>query len=82
MSGMRTVIRTDQFSNRLPLVEPCAVRADEFLEGSEWVLARDPHQGVQLTPRIWKLDLNPSAGGDLTLYYTFDEENVFLIWID
>lgn len=67
--------------------------AEEFCRGAEWVLARDPTQGTQVSESVWFLPsayyiAEPdvaSAGGTyyatLVIYYTFDDERVTLLSI-
>lgn len=54
-------------------------RADEFLEGVETILSRDPESGFRLEESsVWFI-----AGHtvDVALYYTFDENHVYFLSI-
>jgi hypothetical protein len=54
-------------------------RADEFLEGAETILSRQPESGYQLEDSsVWFV-----AGHtvDLALYYAFDEDHVYFLSI-
>ena len=61
-------------------IEPNVRRADEFLEGAETVLSRQPDSGYQLNnSKVWFI---PGHTVALALYYTFDENNVYLLSIE
>lgn len=68
------------------LVAGGAKAADEFIEGVEWALARNATIGTQITtddPPVWFLPI--AAAPRVTpigVYYTFDDDHVYLIWID
>jgi hypothetical protein len=60
-------------------IQPLVPLADEFTEGAETVLSRQPESGVQLgESNVWFI------GGhtvDAALYYTFDENRVYFMSI-
>jgi hypothetical protein len=59
-----------------------AVRADEFVEGAEFVLARDPRNGVEIPgTQVWFMPMAPIGEDQTTLYYTFDETTIWLLSI-
>jgi hypothetical protein len=79
---VRTIVRTKEFERNLLLIEPDVSRSDEFLEGVEWVLARDPDIGLRLTEDVWSLDTSEFALIEpMTVYYTFDDDHVWLLSI-
>jgi hypothetical protein len=52
-------------------------RADEFLEGAETILSRQPESGFQLEgSSVWFISGHTV---DLAIYYTFDDDNVYLL---
>ncbi len=51
------------------------VRADEFVDGVVRILCRNPRAGAQIGERIW---LIPMAIGPHVIYYTFDDDSVYL----
>lgn len=60
-----------------------AQRADEFVDGAKWVLARNPHKGhrigdthVWFIPNETIVDVLP-----VVIYYTFNENHVYLLSI-
>jgi hypothetical protein len=42
--------------------------ADEFVEGAEFILARDPQIGSALGNGIWFLPMAPIRGAQIALY--------------
>lgn len=83
MAEMRTVVRTERFEAKLILIEPCAARSDEFLLAAEWLLSRAPTEGVHIVDGVWKLGMGPHVPGvRLNLYYTFNDETVYWLWIE
>jgi hypothetical protein len=76
---IRTIIRARRFEEEMALIEPDVQRADEFLEGTETILSRQPWSGYQLDEsRVWFI---PGLRVDLALYYAFDENNVYFLSI-
>jgi hypothetical protein len=77
---IRTIIRDKRFERELAEIERNVRRADEFLEGAETILSREPERGCQLDDSsVWFI-----AGHtvDLAIYYTFDADNVYLLSIE
>jgi hypothetical protein len=85
---LRTIVRTHPFEERLRQLLKTGTRgADEFIEGAEWALARRATIGTQITTgptQVWILPIveQVSRLDPVVLYYTFDADNVYLIWID
>jgi hypothetical protein len=60
-------------------IEANVRRADEFVEGAETVLSRQPESGFQLDEsNVWFI---PGHTVDAALYYTFDEDKVYFLSI-
>ncbi len=79
MANLRTVIRSERFERELSAIEPNVKRADEFLEGAETILSREPELGHRLgNSQVYFI-----AGWtvDLSLYYTFSHDEVILLSI-
>ena len=81
---MRGIVEEARFAEDLAAIEPDAMRADEFIDGAKWILARDDRQGPQVAPDscVWFLPMNdvPDAPS-LILYYTFDQKQVYFLSI-
>jgi hypothetical protein len=80
---LRRVIWEHRFERELQALIADAADADRFVEGAEFLLARDPEIGFQLEPGsdIWFLPMAPIDGQQVSLYYTFDEKTVWLLSI-
>jgi hypothetical protein len=74
----------EPFARQLREIIPEAERADEYIEGAEWVLSRDPTYGTQLNGSdVWFLPMeNVPDMPSIVLYYTFDDERVYFISIE
>jgi len=74
----------EPFERQLREIIPDARRADEYVEGAERVLSRDPTYGTQLDDSdVWFLPIEhvPDMPA-VVLYYTFNDERVFFISIE
>ena len=81
---MRGIVKEARFEEELSEIEPDAKRADEFLEGAEWVLGREPRRGTCVGDDscIWFLPMHDvSDAPSLIVYYTFNESKVYLLSI-
>ncbi len=83
---LRDVRREPQFEEEMAAIEPSVRRADEFLHGAEWLLARDPARcgrPVEFDSSVWRMVTDDSANMDpLVIYYTFDDDAVCLLSIE
>ena len=77
----RQVIRERSFERELRALIQDAREADDFVEGAEFVLARDPEIGSPLGEGIWFLPMAPIGRAQPALYYTFDKSTVTLLAI-
>ena len=80
---LREVIREHEFEEQLERLLPNMEEADGFTLGAEFVLAREPRDGVPADAdgSIWALPMCPVGGRQVTLYYTFDERTVTFVAI-
>lgn len=81
---LRTIRQEPLFQEQLEAIEPDVRRADEFLRGVEWLLARNPTFGQQVAPnsKVWAVASNEAPTiPNLIVYYTFDENMVYLLHI-
>ena len=81
--NLRRVVREHRFERELRRLIADAIEADEFVEGAEWLLARDPFIGSQVEANspVWFLPMAPVGDVQVSLYYTFDESTVWLLSI-
>lgn len=80
MDKFRTIVKNPLFEQNLTQLEFDAVRADEFTEGAEFVLSRNPEYGTAIAKRVWFLPMwQPAEGKRVNLYYTFDENHVYFL---
>jgi hypothetical protein len=76
----REIVKNPLFEQDLSRLEFDAVRADEFTEGAEFVLARNPEYGTKIGVHVWFLPMwRPGEGKSVNLYYTFDSDHVYFL---
>lgn len=76
---LRTVIWEQRFEQDFARLKRRARRVKDFVDASEWALARDPYRGVQIPhTQIWVLTSRTVAYRlpPVTLYYTFDDNEI------
>ena len=77
---IRTIIRDRRFEQEMARIEPSVPRADEFLEGAEAILSRQPESGFQLEgSSVWFISGHTV---DIVLYYTFDDDHVYFLSVE
>lgn len=82
MEHPRQVVREHRFERELRALIRDSREADAFVEGAEFLLARDPVAGQPTAePPIWALPMALIAGEQIVLYYTFDDSTVWLLSI-
>ena len=84
LSNLREVIYEPQFDDELTRIQPDFFRADECLQGAEWLLARAPEQGYRGNPRssVWILPVVDVPNfPPVVIYYTFDDRYVYMLSI-
>ena len=77
----RQVIRERRFERELRALISDARVADAYVEGAEFVLAREPEAGEPISPAVWVMPMAPVKGRQVALYYAFDESTVWLLSI-
>jgi hypothetical protein len=80
----RSIRWEERFENEFREIMPDIRRADEFLAGVDWKLSRNPETGVLAYPdsAVWMLFMHElPESPSLTIYYTFDDEYVYLLSI-
>jgi len=77
---LREIVKEPQFEDELRELESDQLRADEFVEGAEFVLSRNPEYGTHIGKHVWFLPMwSVSKGKSVSLYYAFDNDRVFLL---
>jgi len=80
---LHTIVEEHYFALQLKRIIPDAERADEFMDGARWVLARDPTAGYQVSESVWFLPMADSPETlAVNLYYTFNETYVYFLAIE
>jgi hypothetical protein len=77
----RSTVRESDFEEQLVRLIPNVEEADDFTLGAEVILSIDPEAGAPTEDGVWILPMFPVDQRDVYLYYTFDEETVWLMWI-
>jgi hypothetical protein len=74
---IRTIIRDKRFEQEMARIVPNVRRADEFLEGAETILSRQPESGFRLgDSNVWFISGHTV---DIALFYTFDDDHVYFL---
>ena len=75
------VVREEAFEEELLFLIPDEREADDYVEGAEYILARDPRAGdfIGGEPEIWVMPMAPIRGQEVGLLYTFNELTVFFV---
>ena len=75
---MREIIEEHRFSLELHDIIRQSRRADDFIDGAKWTLARNPQAGKRIgTSDVWFLAMEEIPDFlPVVLYYTFDENFV------
>jgi hypothetical protein len=77
----REVVREITFEQEARFLLGGDREADAFVEGAEFILARDPEAGFLIggDPPLWFMPMAPIEEQQVSLFYTFDERTVFLM---
>ena len=77
---IRTIVKDERFEFEMAKLELHVRRADEFIEGTEIILARNPEAGCPLEgSQVWFICGHTV---DAALYYTFDSDHVYFLSIE
>jgi hypothetical protein len=78
---MRTCCWEKRFEAELKRIEPNSKRADNLICGIDWVLARDPEQGINVdaSPVWYIVSRDIPKARNLVIYYTFSAETVYFL---
>lgn len=74
----RAISYTPEFDEHLAAISGDFYRADECLQGLEWVLVRDPTLGYQshAAPNVWYYPLVRGDFPPVCVFYTFNDEKL------
>jgi hypothetical protein len=75
-------VREHSFERQLRALVRQAIPADPFVEGAEYLLARDPLIGSTDDPNVWFLPMAPIGEKQVALYYAFDNATIWLLGIE
>jgi hypothetical protein len=81
---MRTIVREQLFEKQLKRIEKDFERADQFIQGVEWVLCKNPEAGYQVRDDspVWGIAAQPDLTAEpVVVYYTFNDTHVYLLSI-
>lgn len=81
---MRSAQYDHRFEAQLQSFQPDFWRHDEFMQGVEWVLCRDPMRGFQTaeSSSVWVFPAQGNNGvPDCAIYYAFNMNYVFFLSI-
>lgn len=83
MDKLREIVKNPRFEQDLGQIHFDAMRADEFTEGAEFVLSRNPEYGTKIAKGVWFLPMwRPAEGKNVNLYYTFDSDHVYFLALE
>lgn len=81
----RSIEHTEQYEREMQAIMPDARRADEFIEGTVWLLCRRPEYGTPIVAgssvRFVSVTKEAVDIPPLVLYYTFNENYVYFLSI-
>ncbi len=79
----REIIEEDRFKQELAQIINEPRRADEFIDGTKWLLTRSPEAGKQIgRSHVWFIPAHPNQSIlQVVIYYTFDSDFVNLLSI-
>ncbi|MCX6557706.1 MAG: hypothetical protein NTW95_09810 [Candidatus Aminicenantes bacterium] len=81
-SSYRTIVEGKQYSKELAALINDPKRADEFVEGIQYVLAREPNS-IEATclDQNYPLWFIPCSCNDIVIFYTYDDNEITLLSI-
>ena len=75
---IRTIVRDPEFEHEMAQLQSSVQRADEFLEGAETILSREPESRCRMEDgsNVWFVSGHTL---DIAIYYTFDADHVYFL---
>jgi hypothetical protein len=83
-SARRSIVRSEEFEEQLSGLIPDPEAADEYIAPAEDVLSVNPGLGssaANVRVPMYILPLQPLRGKTVTLFYSFNADFVFLLYI-
>lgn len=81
---IRSIVYDPEFDKELAAISHDFQRADEFIFGVDWILARQPEVGQQLRPDspVWQISAAdfPHTPA-VVIFYAFDDDRVYVLAI-
>ncbi|HEX8297371.1 MAG TPA: hypothetical protein VF593_13790 [Chthoniobacteraceae bacterium] len=75
----RSIVHEHEFERELRALVEGAEAADEFVAAAKFLLSYDPEIGSRTDDvAVWCLPMNVISGAEVWLFYSFDEETVWL----
>ena len=81
----RSVIYEHRFDADRARLRRGARRIDDFIDAAEWVLCRDPYQGIQIPgTQVWALTSRNYAYRlrPIIIYYAFNADEVYFLSVE
>jgi hypothetical protein len=74
------IVEEERFREELAVLHPNPIRADEFVDGVKNMLCKDPTppEATKIGGKVWFL---PMRLGKAVVYYTFNDDYVYLLSI-
>ena len=82
VSALRDIVYEPAFEDDMKAIHADFFRVDEFIQGAEWVLARQPETGTRIEDgsNVWCLPVAPSRSfRPAMLFYTFNDRKVWML---
>ena len=81
---MRSVVYEHAFDEQMRAFQPDFFLYDQFLQGIEWILGREPTYGTFINDsNVWVLACDGSYGvPNVVIYYTFNANYVYMLGVE
>jgi len=79
----RQIVHEHEFDEQLYRLIGDPQDAEEFIAAAEENLAVDPRIGTPASfdDSVWYIPMSPVRGRRVSIFYTFDDEKVNLLWV-
>ena len=79
---LRDIVEDERFKEELSILSTDVHRAEEFIEGAKWLLARSYTYGTEIShdPPLLFLTMNdPLTSSAMTLFYSFTDTTIIFL---